>query len=238
MKNVTKNVKITYETNKKLTKVFALPLMLLAMVFCAQLNAQNDVYTFDYIYKMEIETPRGRKTVIDYYLPSSGGYFCSKTEGGVVIVYDNVMNKMFTYMGEGDGKIVMSMPFNLKSLVKDFNDAENPEIYESAGYGNILGYECELFRMTSNNLTSEVWVAKDVTEGSFGENAVTAQFFGYILARGITVNDDSLKAIYSGLPLKIVTSKKRGNREKITTMLCTKFEKEHFQINTAEYGRL
>ncbi|WP_445956076.1 DUF4412 domain-containing protein [Yeosuana sp.] len=231
-------MKTQYKTNKKYLKETIILFMVLTMLPFTKISAQNDVYTFDYIYQLEIENPRGRKTVIDYYLPSSGGYFCSKTDGDVVVVYDNVMNKMFTYMGEGDGKIVMSMPFNLKSLVKEFNDAENPEIYESAGYGNILGYECELFRMTSDNLTSEVWVAKDVTEGSFGENAVTAQFFGYILARGITVNDDSLKAIYSGLPLKIVTSKKRGNREKITTMLCTKFERANFQINTSEYQRL
>ena len=231
-------MKTQYKTNKKYLKETIILFMVLTMLPFTKISAQNDVYTFDYIYQLEIENPRGRKTVIDYYLPSSGGYFCSKTDGDVVVVYDNVMNKMFTYMGEGDGKIVMSMPFNLKSLVKEFNDAENPEIYESAGYGTILGYECELFRMTSDNLTSEVWVAKDVTEGSFGENAVTAQFFGYILARGITVNDDSLKAIYSGLPLKIVTSKKRGNREKITTMLCTKFEHANFQINTSKYQRL
>lgn len=234
----TKILKITYKITKKLTKVSVLPIMLLAMVFCTQLNAQNAVYTFDYIYQLEIENPNGRKTVIDYYLPSSGNYFCSRTDGNVFVVYDNATNKMYTYMGENDDKIVMSMPFNLKSLVKDYNDAENPEIYEAAGSGNLLGHPCDLFRMTSDNLTSEVWVAKDITEGTFGNNATGAQFFGYILARGITVDDDSLASIYSGLPLKIVTNKKRGSREKITTMTCTKFERESLQIRTSEYRRL
>ena len=233
-----KTLAIAHKTNRKPIAILALPILLLALLFGTKINAQNDVYTFDYIYRLEITNPRGNKTVIDYYLPASGGYFCSRTDGNVVVVYDNVRNKMYTYMGEDDDKIVMTMPFTLTGLLQEYNDAENPEIYEAAGYGNILDHECTLFRMTSDNLTSEVWVAEGLVEGSFGENSVTSQFFGYILARSITVDDDSLKAIYSGLPLKIVTSKKRGNREKITTMLCTKFERESFQVNTSEYQRL
>ena len=233
-----KTLTIAHNTNRKPTAILALLIILLALLFITKSNAQNDVYTFDYIYQLEIENPRGNKTVIDYYLPSSGGYFCSRTDGDMVVVFDNVRNKMYTYMGKDDDKIVMTMPFNLKGLVKEYNDAENPKTYEAAGYGNILNHECTLFKMTSDNLTSEVWVAEGIIEGSFGENSVTSQFFGYILARSITVDDDSLKAIYSGLPLKIVSSKRRGNREKITTMLCTKFERKSFQIKTSDYQQL
>lgn len=229
---------ITERTNLKHPSILALPLILLALLLGTNLNAQSDVYTFDYIYQLEIENPRGNKTVIDYYLPSSGGYFCSKTEGDMVVVFDNTRNKMYSYMGKDDKKIVMTMPFNFKGLLKEYNDAENPEVYEAAGYGNLLGHDCTLFRMTSDNLTSEVWVAEGVIDGSFGENSTTPELFGYILARSLTLDDDSLKAIYSGLPLKIVTNKKRGRREKITTMTCTKFERENFRINTSEYRRL
>ncbi len=231
------------KTNKIYTKGVIIIFVLLATLSFTKINAQNDVYTFDYIYQMEIETPRGRKTVIDYYLPSSGGYFCSKTEGGVVVVFDNVRNKMYTYMGRDDDKIMMSMPFSIKDIVKEINDEEDPRVYEAAGYGILLGHDCTLFRMTSDKLTSEVWIAEDLSEGfvgvegSFAENA-GSEFFGYILGRSVTVNDDSLKAMYLGLPLKIVTSKKRGRREKITTMQCIKFEQANFQINTSEYRRL
>ncbi len=229
---------IVQRTYLKHPKILALQIIMLALFFGTNLNAQNDVYTFDYIYQLEIENPRGNKTVIDYYLPTNGGYFCSRTEGDMVVVFDNARNKMYSYMGRDDKKIVMTMPFSFKGLLKEYNDAENPEVYEAAGYGNLLGHECTLFRMTSDNLTSEVWVAEGVIDGSFGENSMTPQMFGYILARSLTLDDDSLKAIYSGLPLKIVTNKKRGRREKITTMTCIKFERENFQINTSEYERL
>lgn len=233
MKTALKHLK----TLKKYTQTSVLPFILLALLFTSAIKAQNDVYTFDYIYQLEIENPNGRKTVIDYFLPASGGYFCSRTDANTVVVFDNNLNKMYTYMGANNDKIVMGMPFNFKSLVKEFTDAENPEVYEAAGTGSLLGHECTLFRMTSDNLTSEVWVAEGLIEGSFGENSVTPELFGYILARSITVDDNSLKAIYSGLPLKIVTYKKRRNREKITTMTCTKFKRESFQIVTSEYRR-
>lgn len=212
--------------------------VLLTLLFHSKAKAQNDIYTFDYIYQLEIENPRGNKTVIDYYLPTNGGYFCTKTEGDMITVFDNVSNKMYSYMGRDDKKVLMTMPFSFKGLLKEYNDAENPEVHESAGYGRLLGHDCTLYRMTSDNLTSEVWVAEGLTEGSFGENSMTPQMFGYILGRSLTLDDDSLKAIYSGLPLRIVTNKKRGRREKITTMTCIKFERESFQIVTSEYERL
>ena len=192
---------------------------------------------------MEIETPRGRKTIIDYYLPSSGGYFCSVSAGGIMIVYDNQHNKMYTYMGKDDNKIMTSIPFSLKSMVKEFNDTEDPRVYKAAGYGNLLGYDCELFKMTSDNLISEVWVTTDLkdgidgAEGSFAENAGSA-FFGYVLGRSNVVDDDSLEAMYSGLPLQIRVTKKRGRREKITTWRCIKYAKENFEVVTANYRRL
>lgn len=234
MKKLNNTIKLTRKSNGLLM----LPVLLAVLFGSITINAQNSEYTFDYLYKMQIENPNGKKTVIDYYLPSSGGYFCSKTDGNVVVVYDNNQNKMYTYMGEDDAKIVMTMPFALKGLVEEYNDLEDPRVYESVGYGNILDYDCELFRMTSNNLTSEVWIATGVTEGSFGENVITPEFFGYFLARGLNTGDDSLKAIYSGLPMKIVSYKKRGNREKITTMECIQFTRSTFKINTSEYRRM
>ncbi len=236
MKAINKNI-------KRQTKGLIIPLLILLLLPGTKTGAQEDVYTFDYIYKMEIETPRGRKTVIDYYLPSSGGYFCSVSAGGIMIVYDNQHNRMYTYMGENDNRIMTSLPFSLKSMVQEFNDTEDPRVYKANGYGSLLGYDCELFKMTSDNLTSEVWVTKDLkdgidgAEGTFAENAGAA-FFGYILGRSNTINDDSLEAMYSGLPLKIRVNKKRSRREKITTWRCIKFEKEKFKIITADYQRL
>ncbi|WP_405413042.1 DUF4412 domain-containing protein [Maribacter sp. Asnod1-A12] len=213
-------------------------LVLLTLLFYTNTKAQNDIYTFDYIYQLEIVNPRGNSTVIDYYLPANGGYFCTKTEGDMITVFDNVSNKMYSYMGRDDKKVLMTMPFSFQGLLKESNDLENPEVHESAGYGRLLGHDCTLFRMTSDNLTSEVWIAEGLIEGSFGENSMTSPMFSYILARSLTLDDDSLKAVYSGLPLRIVTRKKRGRKEKITTMTCTKFERESFQINTSEYERL
>ncbi|WP_303318299.1 DUF4412 domain-containing protein [Flavivirga abyssicola] len=189
-------------------------------MFSTKIGAQEDVYTFDYIYKMEIETPRSRKTVIDYYLPSSGGYFCSVSAGGIMIVYDNHHNRMYTYMGKNDNKIMTSTPFSLKDLVKENNRWEDTRVYKAIGYGNLLDYDCELFKMTSDNLISEVWVAKDLkegvigAEGSFAENAGPL-FFGYILGRSNAVNDDSLEAMYSGLPLQIRVTKKEAEEKKL-----------------------
>ncbi|WP_282116849.1 DUF4412 domain-containing protein [Cellulophaga baltica] len=234
MKNAI-NYTIIITTLRRTSKVLA---SLIMFISTNAITAQSSEYTFDYIYKMQIENPNGKKTVIDYYLPASGGYFCSKAGDNVVVVYDNNENKMYTYMGEDDEKIVMSMPFNLKGLVEEYNDFEDPRVYEAAGYGNILDYDCQLFRMTSNNLTSEVWIATGVTEGSFGENVITPEFFGYFLARSLNVGDDSLKAVYSGLPLKIVSYKKRGAREKITTMECIEFARSSFKITSSEYRRL
>ena len=57
---------ITERTNLKHPSILALPLILLALLLGTNLNAQSDVYTFDYIYHLEIENPRGNKTVIDY----------------------------------------------------------------------------------------------------------------------------------------------------------------------------
>jgi len=196
-----------------------------------------------YFLELELETPRGNKTVIDYYLPSSGGYFCSVSDGGIKIVYDNIANKMFTYMGTDDDKLMTSIPFNLKRIVKENNDWEDPRVTKTAGYASILGYDCDLYKMVSDNLISEIWVATDFpagfvgTKGSFAENA-GSEFFGYILGRSSAVNDDSLEAMYAGIPLQIKVTKKRGRREKISTWRCLKFEKEHYQINTAEYQRL
>lgn len=202
------------------------------------INAQQDIYKFDYIYRMQIETPRGRTTVIDYYLPKEGGYFGSKNNG-TFQVFDNNVDKMYMFMGiDSDKKTVMAMPFDLKKFVKKFNDEEDSRVYKSAGYASILGHHCELYRMTSDNLTSEVWVAKDIENGTFGSNTGNNTIFGYLLGRSIRVNDASFEATYSGLPLQIVTKKKRGRREKITTMQCIKFEKEALEIDTRDYRKL
>lgn len=216
-------------------------LTILTLISLTKINAQQDTYKFDYIYKMQIETPRGRTTVIDYYLPSEGGYFGSKNNG-TFQVFDNNLNKMYMFMGidseDNDKKTVMAMPFDLKEFVKKFNDEEDSRVYKSVGYASILGYHCELYRMISDNLTSEVWVARDIENGTFATNTGTNTIFGYLLGRSIRVNDASFEGTYAGLPLKIVTKKRRGRKEKITTMQCIKFERKSFQINTSEYRKL
>lgn len=215
-------------------------LITLIFVSVISVNAQQETYKFDYIYKMQIESKRGRTTVIDYYLPANGGYFGIKNKG-IFQVFDNNFNKMYSYMGfeddNPDKKILMAMKFDFKDLLKTAVNEEDPKIYKSVGYGSILGHDCEHYRMTSENLTSEIWVARGLIEGSFGENSGNPVVF-YMLSRSINVGDDSLEAAYSGLPLKIVTKEKRRRREKITTMQCIKFERASFQINTAEYRRL
>lgn len=203
-------------------------------------NAQQETYKFDYIYKMQIETQRGRTSTLDYYLPSSGDYFAVKNND-IVQVFDNNLNKMYSYMGfdstDPDRKTLMAMKFDFKKLLKLVNDEEEPRIYKSAGYASILGHNCELYRMTSDNLTSEVWVAKGLIQGSFGENVGNPVVY-YMMSRSINVGDDSLEPVFAGLPLKIVTKKKRGRREKITTMLCKKFERASLTVNTSEYRKL
>jgi hypothetical protein len=139
---------------------------------------------------------------------------------------------------DSDKKTVMAMRFDLKEFVKKFNDEEDSRVYKSAGYASILGHHCELYRMTSDNLTSEVWVARDIENGTFAANTGSNTIFGYLLGRSIRVNDASFEGTYAGLPLKIVTKKRRGRREKITTMQCIKFERESFEINASEYRKL
>ncbi|WP_422859481.1 DUF4412 domain-containing protein [Flagellimonas sp. S174] len=223
-------------------KTLKKPALIMALITFTIIDAkaQQETYRFEYIYKMQIETPRGRTSTLDYYLPANGDYFAVKNNG-ILQVFDNNLNKMYSYMGfdsdDADRKTLMAMKFDFKELLKLANDEEDPRIYKSVGYASILGHDCELYRMTSDTMTSEVWVAKGLIEGSFGENAGHPVVY-YMLSRSSNVGDDSLEPVYSGLPLKIVTKKKRGSREKITTMTCIKFDRSSLTVNTNEYRRL
>ena len=217
--------------------ILKITLIVVCSFFINQLQAQRTNYTFSYKYVMEITNPRGSSTIIEYYLPTSSGYFGSKIDGTFTI-FDNEAKKMHLLLdGDVDEKTKMTMPFSLTEIIGKIGRDTDLIVTKQERDSVILGYPVELYTMDSNDLKTEVWVANSNTEGSFGENSGT-QFGYYLMVRLIDIGDDFSEGILSGLPMRIVSYKKRRNRVKITTMQCIDFSSTSLSINLNDYGSL
>lgn len=184
-------------------------------------------YAFNHRAEMQMTTEKDVMN-IDYLLPNTGNYFCAqikdeKSGGDYLTVFDTDKEAMFTYM-ESDGK---KMKMGIKFSADDISEEPKFEIKATGNTKTILGYKCQEYIMTTEDMTSNVWVTKDV------DIRFPSTF--YSAKQNKSNNHEWMKDIDGwAMEMTMVDTSKR--KPQTTTMKCLSIEKTSFQINSSDYS--
>lgn len=129
------------------------------------LSKVDPAESYAFNHKVEMEMKNGKDLMnIDYYLPESSDFFGMaiknrEVQDDFLMVYDVGREAMFTYMENSGQKMKMGVSFN--TVDTGIEQAE----FEIKATGNtkvILGYNCNEYKMTGEDVTATVWVTKEV----------------------------------------------------------------------------
>lgn len=123
----------------------------------------SESYAFNHKAEMQIINDK-QVMDVDYFLPKSASYFGmaikdKRMEGDFMMVYDIEREAMFTFMNNGGQKIKMGVSFEPDESI------EEAPVFDIKATGEtkiIIGYKCQEYKMTGENMTATVWVTKDV----------------------------------------------------------------------------
>lgn len=185
-------------------------------------------YTFSYKAEMQIES--GKDVMyVDYHIPESGSYLGTKykdlrIKGKFFSVFDIQKNAVFSFIEDNGQKTQMGMAFN----IKDTNENPNISIKATGKTKNILGYNCQEYIMTSEEINASVWVTKEVS--------IRFPNSLYKVKQNKGNNQEWLKNI-DGWAMEMVmtdTSKRKENTIKIK---CLSIGKSDLTIQTSDYSK-
>lgn len=168
--------------------------------------AKEDVYTFDTVVTMEIESFKSNgssdgKAEMLMHLNEGAQYTGTrisnddmrKSNSDVFIIYDFKNESMLMLMDSEGTKMSMGYKWTeALAAIQDSIDANEDIDWESAdtwngykriGTRTIAGYSCDGYEYEDENATMQIWVTRDVEIGwhtMFGANANTKQLKGRI----------------------------------------------------------
>lgn len=146
------------------------------------------------------------------------------------------------FMVMDDGQIITFMESNKTYMVmgtgflgqivggaEEAADDSTPADFkmEKIGSEQILGYNCDIYRVTSDDTQSRIWVAPSLGKAASG----LMQGFGSFLPKN-QINMADLDRMNMGMALKVVTT---NDKNETITMQATKVHKQGKKINTSNY---
>lgn len=187
-------------------------------------------YAFNHKVAMQIIS--GKNVMdMDYFLPDSGNFLGAqlkdeKIENTYFTVFDIDKETMFTYMENEGHKMKMAM--ELKMNEAD-NEASKFDITATGNTKTILGYNCQEYKMTGEDMTATIWVTDDVSI-RFPKN--------FYKANQDKNNNQAWMKNVDGWAMEMVMIDTSKRKPQTIIMNCISIEKSNLNINSNEYKNM
>ncbi|MDB4293528.1 DUF4412 domain-containing protein [Maribacter sp.] len=187
-------------------------------------------YAFN--YKAAMQIVNGKEVLYaDYFLPTSGSYFGmalqdKKIKDEFMMVYDIDREAMFTYMTNNGQKMKMGVAFTSDDAT------EEAPVFDIKATGNtkiIIGYKCQEYKITGENMTATVWVTKDV------EIRFPSTFHN--TKKNKSDNQEWMKDL-DGWAMEMEMIETAKKKPQTIIMKCLSIEESSLQVNSVEYQNL
>jgi len=226
--------KASQETSKSMDKVFNMKVGGGA----ADMSKLPSSYDFEWKYTLEMSS-QGKSFKMNYFLKPDAKYFGALPEmdasiptEGMFMVMDEELGITTIFMDKDGEKSAFSMNSMVDEITEVIDDGNmtNGEI-EKIGSKNILGYECEGFRMNVEDGTMTMYVAVN-TPVSFNQvygtqNSPAPKGF----------DPEWLKQAENGLVMEMNFEHKKKSKRNMT-MKCVMLEQENRTINVSDYSKM
>jgi len=188
-------------------------------------------YEFDWTYQLTMNL-EDSPVIMDYYLKKDKNYMGSTTEqmDGMMMVFDPDHQAFVTYMENNGEKMAMAMeiPPQMETTEEDslFN---NSFTFEKTGNTKeILGYKCEEFVGENPDYRYVMYITQEAEVG-FGSMYKMDQ---QRLPSGF---DPEWLENGKGLMMEMEMTDKNKKKNNVTTITCTRLEKNNLVLNNDEY---
>lgn len=200
-------------------------------------KAIEDVYAFDYIYKLNMATKKD-DILFDYYLTNDANYFGMDISSA--ISNDKNEMKVFTVVDSENAVTAIFMEMMGKKILKkskfkidDFDSKEDDSFtFTKIDSKTILGYQCDGFvgENKDSKITFYITNEAPVSFNKMWKNDKSKTPKGFNPAWVEKYTDNGLL-----MEMDFVDKKKSKNN---MTMTCVGLEKTDFSVDTSEYGSM
>lgn len=164
---VTENVsnKAANEAEKSLNKIWENSLKNTPMPMGGErvdISEVPDVYTFDWIYNMQIQTTEGNMDMV-YHLKKDAPYFGinMKDAGDFFMVLDNDKQLSIMYLHSEGKKFLMATRTDEEELMKEDESLYDDYQIEEIEGKTILGYDCKGYRVENDEHLMKFYVTNE-----------------------------------------------------------------------------
>ena len=188
-----------------------------------------DSYAFNHKAAMQIKN--GKELMeVDYYLPDNGNFLGvkikdKKIKDDFLTVFDVTKETMFTYMENDGKKIKMGVEFK----TEDSNEGSTIDISATGNTKTILGYHCQEYKMTGEDMTATIWVTKEV-DLRFPDSF-------YTLKQNKSNSQEWMKDL-DGWAMEMIMIETSKRKPQTIIMNCLSIEETDFKINSNDYNNI
>ncbi|MFK7771807.1 MAG: DUF4412 domain-containing protein [Saprospiraceae bacterium] len=186
---------------------------------------------YAFIHKVEMQIKSGKDVMnADYYLPDSKDFLGvqikdKKVKEGSFTVFDVEREAMFNYMESDGKKMKMGVDFKM-------DDESNEATFDIVATGNtktILGYKCQEYKMTGEDMTATIWITKEV------DIRFPSKFYSVKQNKN---NNQKWMNELDGWAMEMTMIDTSKRKSKTIIMSCLSIEKSNFKINSKEYQNI
>ncbi|WP_417290151.1 DUF4412 domain-containing protein [Corallibacter sp.] len=192
-------------------------------------KSPNDVYAFTHKYVMQMESD-SYNTTLTYYLAKNENYFGSTIQSvsTMVNVMDLDKETLFMFSEAGGTKMLMATSLNINDLADENDDTNNTKIEKTGKTKQILGYSCQEYLITSDDVKANVWVT---------QNAGVSFPNGFYQVGNKQNTNQQWMSDVNGLVLEMHITDTSKRKPETMKMRCVSLEKEQFKINSSDYKK-
>lgn len=193
----------------------------------------QDKYTFNlgikYNIKEDISKPKKVQTMTTWY--SEKEYFAIDSDKQMFMVMDIANNTIVNFMEEQKMYLAMSNAYSDQnanpSVEVEVTNEPQPNVkIEKIGNETLLGYNCEIYQITTDETTSKVWFTTELKAGY--NNFMTAMGKGTKKYRGYNI-----QGVPNGIMLKMEVTENKNS--KTSSFEATEVIKNAKTIVVADY---
>ena len=200
------------------------------------LSKANPAASYAFKYKAKMQITSGNEVMnLHYFLPESGNFLGTliideKIKDDFITVMDIDRNAMFTYMENNGQKIRMGVNFNTISAAEEAMNETSISISATGNTKKILGYDCQEYKMTGEDMTATIWVTKDA-KVRFPNNF-------YNVKQDKNQSNQAWMEAIDGWAMEMNMIGTSRKKPQTITMKCLSIDESSMKINSNDYQTL
>jgi hypothetical protein len=200
------------------------------------LSKANPAASYAFKYKAKMQITSGKDVMnLHYFLPESGNFLGTliideKIKDDFITVMDIDRNAMFTYMENNGQKIRMGVNFNTISAAEEAMNETSISISATGNTKKILGYDCQEYKMTGEDMTATIWVTKDA-KVRFPNNF-------YNVKQDKNQSNQAWMEAIDGWAMEMNMIGTSRKKPQTITMKCLSIDESSMKINSNDYQTL